>query len=106
MYICEECKLVFDEPDVVYDNLGLSITERGGFPGEKVLVCTGCKSEEIEEADICMRCGEVFPSYEIDDGFCAKCQAKLMEQFSIAISEVKGLFTDAEFDFLCSKFDW
>lgn len=67
MYKCLDCGAVFDEPIT---------THEGGYPEEPTAACPMCKSLDIDEAERCPICEEVFVLDEIDYGVCDECLEK------------------------------
>lgn len=68
MYICNDCKAVFETADTEQQNHPYGM----GYAVEKYCVCPYCGSTNFSEAYKCLFCGEYVA--ELDDGMCAVCQ--------------------------------
>ena len=73
---CRDCAEFMDEVEAlrftpeVHDELEGKPTE---WIGERR--CIYCGSDDLEEADECQECGELFPESELDDeGVCEDCR--------------------------------
>ena len=69
MYICNECKEVFEEYEVVYEALPYGM----GSAYEKWCVCPYCGDTDFDEAEECECCGEVVAKERLKDGLCEEC---------------------------------
>ena len=73
MYICDNCKHIFEEPAEQYD----FTSECWGAPvTHSVNVCPNCGSDEIDEMDKCDVCGEYIAPGE---GVCDNCRGLIRD---------------------------
>lgn len=90
MFICNNCRNVFDEPNEIKECVG----EFWGTPAYRTrLVCPSCRENDFAEAHDCPRCGEATGE---DDFFCKPCQDVLLTLYK----EVMERFTVEEQVFL------
>ena len=69
MFVCLECGEMFEEPLILYDNLG----EFWGAPAQD------CKSDQIDEADKCDICGEYIQAGYICEDCAEDIQTRVRE---------------------------
>ena len=69
MYICNECKEVFEEYDVLYQPLPYGM----GSAYEKWHICPYCGDNDFEEAEECEFCGEWVAKESMTGGLCKDC---------------------------------
>lgn len=84
MYICENCKGLFDEPRAVRDFVGY----RGDEPMSQMLYCCPhCGSDSIDEARLCTICGDLKGERDVRDGICFCCIDRVKEAFDTLVSK-------------------
>lgn len=78
MYICKDCKHVFDDDKVVIIRDDPS-PQGVGLPAGYYTYyeCPHCGSEDIAEAAQCVVCGEYYDSPTGSDGVCDECFAEI-----------------------------
>lgn len=89
MYKCDDCWHVFDSPKRAYES------DRGHV--YMVEVCPVCKGSAFEYVDLCDRCGEYESESKMNNGFCPKCAAAVMEaynKFAMGLTEVERDFLE------------
>lgn len=69
MYICNECKEVFEECEVVYESVPYGM----GSAYRKLYVCPYCGENDFDEAERCDHCGEWASKESMTDGYCEEC---------------------------------
>lgn len=92
MYRCEECGTIFEEPNILKENLGVL---GGDYAILEHQVCPFCKIDGcFEEIEPCKICG----SYENDkDGeYCKECISDVTKRFQFFLAD----FTEEELDIL------
>lgn len=99
MYKCDECNNVFEQPiDVVYE----VHTELTGSPKEYKPGCPKCKSPYIDDAYVCVRCGEYISASEAyfdgENVYCENCLEDTDEE-----EQHHGFDIFAELDKIFSK---
>lgn len=67
MFICEECERLFEEPDVYEERHPYGM----GYASEEFSVCPFCRSDRIDPAKECERCGALVA--ELHEGLCECC---------------------------------
>lgn len=88
LYICKDCRETFVDPATEREDCGWE-TDLGHISAyQNYYVCPNCGSEDIDEEDICVICGESFAKDEMDynidgDLVCEKC----LSSISIYINE-------------------
>lgn len=87
MYMCDECKEVFEEP--------INWIE----PHEETILCSPCCKENFEEVRMCEFCDKYV---SLDEELCDKCKSDLRKQFSNVLHEN---FTEFEIEILNNLFD-
>lgn len=76
MFVCLECGEMFEEPLILYDNLG----EFWGAPAQDAYgACPNCKSDQIDEADKCDICGEYIQAGYICEDCAEDIQTRVRE---------------------------
>lgn len=87
-YICEKCGNYMDSTEalVFKPEIHYELPEK---PTEWVasLQCIYCGCEDLEPADYCDSCEDVFPLSELSDGFCPKCN-RVRERMSERLVKV------------------
>ena len=72
MYICKKTRMLFDEPEIIYEKHGLECP-----PYEEWAVCPCCHDTNYIKAFTCDECGEYIDGkyYETADGnyYCSEC---------------------------------
>lgn len=104
MYICKECGEVFNEPAVEYDDpspYGV------GLPSGHYTYsyCPKCNCDDIDEASVCVSCGEYFDGDTSVGGLCEWC----WESFTLRIAKLKdemGMDDDEFHEAIASYFGW
>lgn len=71
MFICEECENVFEYPEVYRERHPYGM----GYATEEFACCPHCKSDRIDPAKECERCGKYSP--ELEDGLCECCHGDM-----------------------------
>lgn len=85
---CSECGEIFHEDDsrkVIAED------------GRTICACPNCRCTELDEAEICERCGEPIPPAE---HFCEDCKETLYRQVEGIIEDFIGDYMDAKEKFL------
>lgn len=102
MYVCKDCGEVFEEPVVVYDDpspQGVSLP-RGAYEFRS---CPYCDSDNIDEAEVCVCCGEY---YNPEDGIvCKECSDGIKEELE-DIRVRNGLTQDDFEQVITEIFGW
>ena len=76
MNICDNCGQTFDVPKITIDY------DREITPGNiSIYYVSPCCGEDYSEAKQCMECGKWFSEQFIENGVCAYCMAKAINQF-------------------------
>lgn len=86
MYVCNDCKSVFDEDDAV--SKSEDVGEYFGSPSYRSYdVCPHCESYDIEEAEKCQLCEE-YGEVESYDGkcYCPECVEYIKKKFGDLIT--------------------
>lgn len=99
MYICEDCKAMFDTPEMAADVLthgGNGIDDIG-----YTYICPQCRSEFISEAVRCPVCGDYKAALELC-GCCEACESKLRRRFKKLLADH---FSAKEIEVLNESFD-
>ena len=79
MYICEDCKAMFDTPE-----MAANVLTHGGNGIDDIgytYICPKCRSEFISEAARCPVCGDYKAALELC-GCCEACEGALRRKLS------------------------
>lgn len=86
MYRCKDCGVFFEEPIVVKDDpspRGVALTSGYYYDSH----CPSCGSENLEEAEVCERCGEPIPYGAV---LCDDCM-DILESYIGVLEKTIGL---------------
>ncbi|MBS6476094.1 MAG: hypothetical protein KH354_09025 [Clostridiales bacterium] len=99
MYICEDCKAMFNTPEMAANVLthGDNGIDDIGY----TYICPKCRSEFISEAARCPVCGDYKEAMELC-GCCEACESKLRRRFKKLLEDN---FTAKEIEILNESFD-
>ena len=99
MYVCEDCKAMFDAPEMAADVLthGENRIDDIGY----TYICPVCKSEYIDELERCPVCREYAERLKAY-GCCDACELELRRRFKKLLEDN---FTAKEIEILNESFD-
>jgi hypothetical protein len=80
MFICDECRKLFEVCNVSYETHGLDTP-----PYEQILRCPYCLACNPSFAHRCSKCGEY--TARIFDGYCGECKEQLKKEFRKTMEE-------------------
>ena len=90
MYICEECKELFnDTKTVLYEDSEIWLQSH-------IEVCPFCGSEDFEEVVQCLGCGKNYAESDLTEGLCTKCEKRIQDK----VNEFFKQFTEAEIEYI------